>query len=342
MAFINKCWDLRIILLVLPPHSTHRLQPLDVVLFGLLSLTYSQELNKQQAQSLGYASMKKKQFLKLFRPAWNSAFTVENIQKAFAKPGIWPYNPTLVLKVICRPITPPEAIQPIPLSIQRLKTPRSTKSIRRFQADFRKKPSQAKLEKLFKANEELAAQAALDRHTKEGLLEVLKDEKKSRARGKRLNVLGEEHTKPILFSAEAVRRAQELFAEKEAFAKAERVRIDTKKATQALKKQKDEAKKAEKALQRVVREENIDEGRIEEKAELQAQKKKETTQKEVLKALPVRIKTPAKARKVSVLKKKVVSFVDSNINGGVLETPVKQSSRGRAIKPRVIFEKGSN
>jgi len=154
--------------------------------------------------------------------------------------------------------------------------------------------------------------------------------------------LGEEHTKPILFSAEAVRRAQELFAEKEAFAKAERVRIDTKKATQALKKQKDEAKKAEKALQRVVREENIDEVRIEEKAELQAQKKKETTQKEVLKALLVRIKTPAKARKVSVLKKKVVSFVDSNINGGVLETPVKQSSRGRAIKPRVIFKKGSN
>ena len=56
----------------------------------------------------------------------------------------------------------------------------------------------------------------------------------------------------------------------------------------------------------------------------------------------MRIRTPTKARKVSVLKKKVVSFVDSNINGGVLETPVKQSSRGRAIKPRVIFEKGSN
>ena len=45
MAFINKCWDLRIILLIFPPHSTHRLQPLDVVLFGLLLLVYSQELN---------------------------------------------------------------------------------------------------------------------------------------------------------------------------------------------------------------------------------------------------------------------------------------------------------
>ena len=74
-----------------------------------------------------------------------------------------------------------------------------------------------------------------------------------------------------------------------------------------------------------MREENINEVRIEEKAKLQAQKKKETTEKEVLKALLVRIKTPLKARKVPVLKKKVISFVNSNINRGVLETLVKQS-----------------
>lgn len=60
--------------------------------------------------------MKKKHFLKLFRTAWRSSFTTENIQKAFARPGIWPYNPTLVLSVINRPITPPEAIQPTPSS----------------------------------------------------------------------------------------------------------------------------------------------------------------------------------------------------------------------------------
>ena len=41
IAFINKCDSLRILLLVLPPHSTHRLQPLDVVLFGILSQVYS-------------------------------------------------------------------------------------------------------------------------------------------------------------------------------------------------------------------------------------------------------------------------------------------------------------
>jgi hypothetical protein len=63
--------------------------------------------------------------------------------------------------------------------------------------------------------------------------------------------------------------------------------------------------------------------RIEEKAQLQAQKKKEAREKEVSKALLVRTKTPTKARKALVIRKKVVSFVSSNINRGGPETPVK-------------------
>ena len=76
---------------------------------------------------------------------------------------------------------------------------------------------------------ELSTQAALDRHTKEGLIGALKEEKKSRARGKKLNVLGEEHTKPIYFSIANVRLAQAKMAEKEAFQKSERTRINAKK-----------------------------------------------------------------------------------------------------------------
>jgi hypothetical protein len=134
--------------------------------------------------------------LPLFRSAWQTAFTKENIRRAFEKPGIWPYNPALVLKVITRLITPPQALEdalPLP---EALKTLWSPKSIRHFQADYQKNPSTAKLEKLFKANEELATQAALDKHTKEGLLESLKLEKKSKYRGKRLNLVGEEDKGP--------------------------------------------------------------------------------------------------------------------------------------------------
>jgi hypothetical protein len=78
--------------------------------------------------------------------------------------------------------------------------------------------------------------------------------------------LGKEHTKPIYFSAANVRLAQARFAEKEAFKKSERARIDAKKIAQAEKKTRLEAKKVNKALQAAVREDNIDEVRIEEQA----------------------------------------------------------------------------
>jgi hypothetical protein len=58
MAFINECDSLRIILLVLPPHSTHRLQPLDFVLFGMLSTAYSKKPNTWTAKGMGETSMK--------------------------------------------------------------------------------------------------------------------------------------------------------------------------------------------------------------------------------------------------------------------------------------------
>ena len=166
MAFINACDALRIILLVLPPHSTHRLQPLDVVLFGILSTAYSKELDSLQFKSLGLVSMKKRNFLDRFRPAWNKAFTQENIQRAFEKPGIWPLNPDLVLNVLTAPLSLlPANDTPESLELQ-VKTPRSAKSIRHFQNDYLRNPNPIKLKKLFKANEELAAQAALDRYTK--------------------------------------------------------------------------------------------------------------------------------------------------------------------------------
>ena len=41
MQFIDRCDSLRILLLILPPHTTHRLQPLDVGLFSPLSTYYT-------------------------------------------------------------------------------------------------------------------------------------------------------------------------------------------------------------------------------------------------------------------------------------------------------------
>jgi hypothetical protein len=82
--------------------------------------------------------------------------------------------------------------------------------------------------------------------------------------------------------------------------------------------------------------------RIEEQAQKQAQKKKKTPKPEALKSLPVRNKTPAKPKTALNKNRKQVRFVGVEKTGGVVVTPVKSTSRGRIVKPRVIFEQGTN
>jgi hypothetical protein len=48
--FFEYCLQNNIHCLCLPPHSTHKLQPLDVGLFSPLQLRYSQELDKWMKQ----------------------------------------------------------------------------------------------------------------------------------------------------------------------------------------------------------------------------------------------------------------------------------------------------
>jgi hypothetical protein len=58
MEFINHCNAKKILLAVFPPHATHSLQPLDVVLFAPLSSSYSQELEHFIHQSQGLLTIK--------------------------------------------------------------------------------------------------------------------------------------------------------------------------------------------------------------------------------------------------------------------------------------------
>ena len=103
MKFINLADKLRIIILILPPHSTHRLQPLDVSLFTPLATFYTNGLNILMFNSLGMISMSKRAFLNVFLPAWKQAFSEKNIASCFKKTGIWPCNPALVIAKITKP-----------------------------------------------------------------------------------------------------------------------------------------------------------------------------------------------------------------------------------------------
>ena len=62
MKFINLCDSLNILLLILPPHTTHRLQPLNINLFGPLANFYTQNLNTISFNSLDIRTMTKRAF----------------------------------------------------------------------------------------------------------------------------------------------------------------------------------------------------------------------------------------------------------------------------------------
>jgi hypothetical protein len=69
MAFLDWAHQHRILILVLLPHATHRLQPLDVGMFLPLSQGYSKELHNLMFVGLGFVRMSKALFFLLFEKA---------------------------------------------------------------------------------------------------------------------------------------------------------------------------------------------------------------------------------------------------------------------------------
>ena len=136
MKFIDYCDAHRILLLILPPHSMHRLQPLDVSLFAPSANYYTQGLNQLLANSLGMVSMSKRAFWSVFWPAWQRAFSLENIESGFENTGVFPYNPSVVLDIITKqqPIEAPEALEAP-------KTPLSCRAVRRVHRAYKRKRS---------------------------------------------------------------------------------------------------------------------------------------------------------------------------------------------------------
>lgn len=78
-----------IIVLCLPPHTTHKLQPLDVGVFNFLAKAWSKEVT--EAGQAGYKIMKFT-LLSYYAKARAAAFTPEIIRSSFSCCGIWPLN----------------------------------------------------------------------------------------------------------------------------------------------------------------------------------------------------------------------------------------------------------
>jgi hypothetical protein len=99
LGFLEWCQKRRVLVAIYPPHSTHRLQPLDVNLFRPLATCYSQALDAHTRQSLILSSISKRDLFTIFYPAFDKAFTQENIRSGWRKTGIEPWDPAEVLEI---------------------------------------------------------------------------------------------------------------------------------------------------------------------------------------------------------------------------------------------------
>jgi DDE superfamily endonuclease len=209
MEFISYAEQHRILLAILPPHSTHRLQPLDIGLFSPLAHYYTQEIDKLLYESQGLTHITKRHFWRLFSVAWEKAFTPQNIDSAFRATGLKPWNPQ---RVIQRPIQSPSTSSP---STQ---TPKSLRSLRRqfkrLQAgDYLESPAFL----LLRAAEKFATEKDILRHENNGLRNTIKDEKKKRKRGKPLGLMDNDDApgQALFFSPAKINRARQRILERQ-------------------------------------------------------------------------------------------------------------------------------
>ena len=228
-----------------------------------------------------------------------------------------------------RPTTPPEC--QIDTS-SRIPTPLTSKSIRALTLAAMKNPSPRKIDALSHGCTKLSTQHAIDEHTKQGLFEALNVEKKSRACGRKLNLLGEEDNDPQLYSPTRICAARDFQAEKDAQEQAEKDWKATKRAVSSAKKKEQEAQKAEKALQRQMAKEAREQIQAEKKAAKEAAKEAAKQMKLSLKTLEKRATPTPKPTKAATPRKKTVRFVKVPQEGGVPASVAKLTTSGRTIK----------
>lgn len=90
IKIIDLADEHNIIILMLPPHTTHKLQPLDVGVFGPFSRRWIDRCDDIVAFT--GSEMRKEDFIKEYMQVRDESFRPSVIKSAFAKSGVWPVN----------------------------------------------------------------------------------------------------------------------------------------------------------------------------------------------------------------------------------------------------------
>jgi hypothetical protein len=204
-SFIAHCLQNRIILLILPPHTSHLLQPLDVAIFGPLKKRLTVALSHlNQAQLV---RIQKFEWLEAYIKARTEVFNQSHIEAAWRGSGLLPFNPQRALRTIERSPTP---------ELERPKTPTqfdifdqvfvnsSPPDAANLQAanellnttiathTIPSTPVRQYIQKLTVGTEQLRARSILHQHDANNLRSIIK-QRTTRTKGKRVVLKGQFH-----------------------------------------------------------------------------------------------------------------------------------------------------
>ena len=97
VSALSYCREKRIHMLVLPPHCSHRLQPLDISVFKALKSYFNTEANSWHLSNPKCSNMTRSDFESIFVPAWSKiASNADLAIHGFESTGILPFNPNRI------------------------------------------------------------------------------------------------------------------------------------------------------------------------------------------------------------------------------------------------------
>ncbi|KAF8592788.1 hypothetical protein K439DRAFT_1274546, partial [Ramaria rubella] len=92
LDIVNMAFKHKVLLYSLPPHTTHKLQPLDVGVFGPVQNVWAHQC---QIAAIWGSPISAKTVVQEYLAVHNETMTTRLIKSAFCRTGIWPFNPAL-------------------------------------------------------------------------------------------------------------------------------------------------------------------------------------------------------------------------------------------------------
>ncbi|RAL58329.1 hypothetical protein DID88_006441 [Monilinia fructigena] len=210
-SLIAFCIEKEIDLLILPPHCSHLLQPLDVGVYGPMKRYHAQEVDRYSRA--GIQRIQRSDWVQLFQKIRGKGLTCQNIKSGWKGAGLNPFSPRQVLNNLPTPLLPPPSTPNTPANPEDLdlsllnSSPPNDIELRQANKVFNSalsannlptSPVQRYAKRITHQIESLNAENAILRKELQEYKELLETRKK-RKNGKRIKLKGE-----FVFSTEEV------------------------------------------------------------------------------------------------------------------------------------------